>query len=106
MELIKELLSTVAQNELDTTQLPYGEHVIDLSQPFARLTVVQAMLEHVPTYNEIDLNNREWLVKELKRFGVERTDGGLGSLQLALFEETAETKLIQPTFIVDYPAEV
>ncbi|HEY9381524.1 MAG TPA: amino acid--tRNA ligase-related protein, partial [Burkholderiales bacterium] len=33
-------------------------------------------------------------------------DAGIGTLQLALFEETTETKLIQPTFIIDYPAEI
>ncbi|HEY9397564.1 MAG TPA: lysine--tRNA ligase [Burkholderiales bacterium] len=107
MDFTEEMLRTVAQKVLGTTQVPYGEHVVDLSLPFARLTVVQAMLEHMPAYNEIDLNNRDWLIKELKRLGAEPNgETGIGTLQLALFEETTETKLIQPTFIIDYPAEI
>ncbi|MBX6391995.1 MAG: lysine--tRNA ligase [Burkholderiales bacterium] len=107
MDFTEELLRTVAQKVLGTLQIPYGEHVIDLSQPFPRLTITQAILEHHKEYNEVDLHNREWLLKELKRLGAEpKSDAGLGALQLALFEETTETALIQPTFIVDYPAEV
>ena len=107
MDFTEELLRTVAQNVLGTTQLPYGEHVVDLSQPFARLTVAEAMLAHHKEYNERDLHDREWLLKELKRLGADaKEDAGVGTLQLALFEETTETKLIQPTFIIDYPAEV
>src|SRR5690606_24372630 len=103
----EEMLRSVAQKVIGTTQIPYGEHVVDLSQPFARLTVAQAILEHHKEYNELDLYNREWLVKELKRLGAEaKGDPGIGTLQLMLFEETTETALIQPTFIVDYPAEV
>jgi lysyl-tRNA synthetase class 2 len=48
---------------------------------------------------------------ELKRFGVDTTqpaflNAGVGALQLALFEETAESQLWEPTFIIDYPLEV
>src|SRR5690606_34373479 len=103
----EELLRTVAQKVLGTTQVPYGEHVVGLSQPFARLTGVQAMLEHHKEYNEVDLHNREWLINELKRIGEEaKSDAGLGRRQLMLWEETPEAALVQPPFIIDYPAEV
>jgi lysyl-tRNA synthetase class 2 len=107
MDFSEALLRAVAQNVLGTLQLPYGEHVVDLAQPFARLTVAQAILEHHPQYNEADLHSREWLHAELKRLGVQpKSEDGIGTLQLSLFEETTETKLIQPTFIIDYPAEI
>ena len=44
---------------------------------------------------------------ELKKFGVKpHAHAGLGALQLALFEETAEAQLWEPTYIIDYPVEV
>ena len=107
MSFTEEMLRTVAQKVLGTTQVPYGDHVIDLDQPFARLTPNQAICRFNPEYSEEKLADRDFVVSSLKRFGVDAPKtAGLGALQLMLFEETTEQKLIQPTFIVDYPAEV
>ena len=107
MDFTEELLRTVAQNVLGTTQLKYGEHVIDLSKPFARLSPMQAIQAHCPDYSGAHLADRDFLLKELAKFGAHiKGQPGIGALQLMLFEETAEAKLIQPTFIVDYPAEL
>jgi len=107
MDYTEELLRAVALDVLGTTTLPYGEHMIDLGQPFERLTVVQAMCKYHPEMSADKLADREYLTNALKRLGVDVSGvHGLGSLQLMLFDETTETKLIQPTFIVDYPAEV
>ncbi len=107
MEFNEVLLRAVAQTVLGTLQVPYGEHVVDLGQPFARLTITQAIRTHHPHFSEADLANRELLVRELAKAGVEARKGAaLAELQLALFEETTEQMLIQPTYIVDYPAVV
>jgi lysyl-tRNA synthetase class 2 len=107
MEFNEALLRAVAQTVLGTLQVPYGEHVVDLGQPFARLTITQAIRTHHPHFSEADLANRELLVRELAKVGVEARKGAaLAELQLALFEETTEQMLIQPTYIVDYPAVV
>ncbi len=107
MDFTEEMLRTVAQNVLGTTQVKYGEHVIDLGKPFSRLSPMQAIHAHCPEYKDADLNNRDFLIAELKKFGAQvKGVPGIGALQLMLFEETAESKLIQPTFIVDYPAEL
>ncbi|HKO89426.1 MAG TPA: lysine--tRNA ligase [Burkholderiales bacterium] len=106
MDFTEALLRDVAQKVLGTTQLPYGEHVIDLSKPFARVTVVQAMLSRHANLTEKQLNDPDFLRSELKKFGVDAAkDATLGTLQLMLFEENTESSLIQPTFIIDYPAE-
>jgi lysyl-tRNA synthetase class 2 len=107
MEFNEQLLRTVAQKVLGTLQVPYGEHVVDLGQPFARLTITAAIRKHHPHFSEADLANRDLLVRQLGRAGVEAKKGAvLAELQLMLFEETTEQMLIQPTYIVDYPAVV
>jgi lysyl-tRNA synthetase class 2 len=118
MDFTEELLRELAQNVLGTTSLDYGGHAIELGKPFERLTVPQAIHRHHPEFAPERLAERDWLLERIAgaRGGahgdVDASDRarkeamGLGALQLALFEETTEHKLIQPTFIVDYPAEV
>jgi lysyl-tRNA synthetase class 2 len=107
MDYTEEMLRTVAIEVLGTATLTYGEHSIDLAKPFERLTVVQAICKYHPHISEGELGDREYLTRALKKLGVDVSRvQGLGSLQLMLFDETTETLLIQPTFIIDYPAEV
>ena len=107
MDLTESMLRAVAQTVLGTTRVVYQERMIDLAQPFARLTVVQAILRHHPEYSEVQLNDRDFLVSALRARGIAfNPDIGLGGLQLAFFDETTEHLLFEPVFIVDYPAEV
>ena len=120
MDFTEELMRTVAQNVLGTTQLKYGAHVIDLGKPFDRLTIAEAIRKYNPETDAAELENADLLLRRLQGLGMHRTLHGdvdaldhahkeqmsLGALQLGLFEATTEEKLIQPTFIVDYPAEV
>ncbi|MCG6874842.1 MAG: lysine--tRNA ligase [Betaproteobacteria bacterium] len=107
MDFTEELLRSVAQNVLGTLQLPYGEHVVDLAKPFERLTITEAVRTFHPHFSNADLQNRAVLEREIRKAGAEPASGaGLGTLQLQLFEEATEQMLIQPTYIVDYPAEV
>jgi lysyl-tRNA synthetase class 2 len=107
MDFVEELLRTCAQKVLGTLQLPYGDSVVDLSQPFARLTMVDAMRMHQPDLCAIDFDSAAEVSAELARRGLEPKPGAdVAELQLLLFEATAEAKLIQPTYIVDYPAVV
>ncbi len=85
----------------------YQGREVDLSKPFQRLTIVGAILKYAPHYTTSQLEDRLFLKTELKKFGVDTADYlGLGALQLALFEETAESQLWEPTYIIDYPVEV
>jgi lysyl-tRNA synthetase class 2 len=107
MDFTEQMLRSVSREVLGSEQVQYGEHVVDLGKPFARLTPAQAIRAHHPDISEADLANRDWVLARLKKLGAEpNAHSGLGSLQLMLFEETTEALLIQPTFIVDYPAEV
>jgi lysyl-tRNA synthetase class 2 len=107
MDFNEELLRAVAQKVLGTLQIPYGEHVVDLAQRFERLTITGAIRRHHPHFSDADLANRELLARELAKAGVEvEKNAPLAELQLMLFEETTEQMLVQPTYIVDYPAIV
>ena len=76
------------------------------------MTIVEAIVKYAPEYTEEQLQDEAFVRDQLRKFLGTEADGpvlaraGLGALQLALFEETAESKLWNPTFIIDYPAEV
>jgi lysyl-tRNA synthetase class 2 len=109
MDFTEEMLRAVAKTVLGATTLRYGEHSIDLSRPFERLTVLEAIGKFHPEISSSDLSTREGVVAVLRKRGVDfsqHAKAGVGALQLHLFEETCEAQLIQPTFITDYPAEV
>ena len=107
MDFIQDMVRTVAQRALGTTTVSYQGREIDLAKPYARLTVTEAIKKHHPEYTDALLNDRDALVAKLKEMGVAyRPQDSLGALQLTLFENTTEQLLFEPTFIVDYPAEV
>jgi len=111
MAFTESCLRHVAQQTLGSTKLNYQGHVIDLGKPFARMTTAQAIAQYSPEIDSTRLEEETYLREQLNRKGVDLTtpamsQAGIGALQLALFEETAEPKLIEPTFIVDYPVEV
>ena len=107
MNFTEAMLREVTQKVLGSTTVNYQGHEIDFGKAFARLTMPQAIHQYHPEYDEQSLSDRNALLNALKKFGVEaKASATVGELQLMLFEETAETKLIQPTFIVDYPIEV
>ena len=107
MDFTERMLRHVATAATGSAVLSYQGETMDLSRPFARMTIVQAVLQHAPQYTEAQLGDRAFLHRELRAKGSNHAEeAGLGALQLALFEEVAESKLIAPTYIVDYPIEV
>ena len=107
MDLTEELLRGLAQKVTGSTTLTYQGTAIDLGKPFDRLTMAEAIGKYNPRYAPQDLATIDNLRNALEGFKVEvfPTDG-LGLLQLKLFEQTTEDKLIQPTFIVAHPTDV
>ena len=107
MDFTENLLRSVAIASTGSATLQYQGQTIDLSRPFARLQVTEAIIAQAPQYASLPLHDAAWLRTELARLGAQApATAGLGALQLMLFEEVAESRLVQPTFIVDYPAEV
>jgi lysyl-tRNA synthetase class 2 len=111
MDFTETLIRDAAIAATGSAVLDYQGKPIDMSVPFERLTIVQAILKYAPVYTEAQLADESFLRAELRKKGVNANSpqlarAGVGALQLALFEETAEAQLWQPTFIIDYPVEV
>jgi lysyl-tRNA synthetase, class II len=107
MDFTEEMLRDVAMKVLGKTAFTYGEHEIDFGKPFDRITMPDAVKKYCPEYASLNLHDIDVLRTACKKVHVDvKPTHSVGELQLMLFEETAEAKLIQPTFIIDYPAEV
>lgn len=111
MNLTEKILRETAQQARGTARFEYQGRELDMGQPFKRQTIVEAILDHKPEYSAEQLDDVDFLKQELKKYGVDLATpplahAGKGALQLALFEETAEAELWDPTFIIDYPVEV
>ncbi|MFZ6774269.1 lysine--tRNA ligase [Undibacterium sp. SXout7W] len=107
MDFTEQVIRKAAEDAHGTAVLTYQGKELDLSKPFERLTIVGAINKYAPQYTHEQLHDAEFIKSELLKFGVKPfATAGLGALQLALFEETAEAQLWNPTYIIDYPVEV
>jgi lysyl-tRNA synthetase class 2 len=107
MDFTEAVIRQAAIDAHGTAQLTYQGRELDLSKPFHRMTIVEAINKFAPHYTAGQLQDAEFLRAELLKFGVKpHAISGLGALQLSLFEETAEAQLWDPTYIIDYPVEV
>lgn len=104
--MVEELLAAVALEVLGTTEIPHGEEQISLQPPFARTTYHKALLDHtgIDFYRYRDV---EALTEVARERGVHPEAGASwGTVLDALMSEFVEPKLVQPTFIFDYPTEI
>ncbi|MDI5985224.1 lysine--tRNA ligase [Halomonas sp. M4R5S39] len=107
LDITEEMIRNVAKEVLGTTTLVYQGTTYELGKPFRRLTMRQAILEHGEGIDDADLDSREGAVAVAERLNIQvKESWGLGKLHTEIFEEVAEHQLDQPTFIVEYPAEV
>ena len=107
MDLTEEMLRTVTQDVLGTSQVHYQGTDLDFSKPFHRMTVVDSILHFNPTITAEGIATLDEAILVAKDLGISLKDSyGLGKVQIEIFEETVEHRLIQPTFITAYPTEV
>ncbi|MCD5363229.1 lysine--tRNA ligase [Chromobacterium aquaticum] len=107
MEMTEAIIRECALVSCGSTTVSYQGKEVDLGKPFDRFTIVGAIKHYNPQYSDEQLADAAWVTGEIKRLGGKLPPApGLGSLQLALFEECAESLLWNPTFIIDYPVEV
>ena len=109
MHFTEELVRDAALKAAGTLLLTYSGKPVDLSQPFERLTIPEAILKYTDAGDNV--GNPEWLIDALKKLGFKEdkdklSTRSLASLQVMYFEETVEEKLWQPTFICEHPVEI
>ena len=107
MELTEDLVRGLAQAVCGDECITYQGATIDLSKPFARMTVKESIL-HFNTDLTAEILQDETAAREAaSALGVSLEDGhGLGKVWIEIFEKTVEHRLIRPTFITAYPVEV
>ena len=108
MDFTEALLTGIARDVLKTDIVRFGEHDINLHGPYARFTMREAVAKF--TNSSMDqVNDRAHLLSLLKETDLDQkklANTSWGKLLVHCFEELVESKLIQPTFITEYPTEV
>ena len=107
MDLTETMLSALAKAVTGGAAVTYQEEEIDFSGPYERLSVEDAVRRYNPKLADADLWDDAYLREVCAALGIhtEKT-WGPGKLLLELFEVTVEERLVQPTFITQYPTEV
>ncbi len=104
--LTEDLFGRLAAEVLGTTTLEYQGTSINLKAPWRRWSWRQALLE-VNALDQAAVTDRNAAAAAAKKLGLEvEKDASLVDVLNAIFEETVEPQLIQPTFITDYPIEL
>jgi len=106
MEITEELFDYLFDNLKLNRKLPYGELEIDFSTPFAKISWIDSIVEIGGVPRDI-ATNREKSIAYLKEKNLKIDENwSLGYVQAELFDEFVESKLINPTFITDYPVDI
>jgi lysyl-tRNA synthetase class 2 len=107
MQLVEDIITTVAREVLNTLQITYQDEAIDLTPPWQRVT----MHDLVQQKTGLDFNSFSSLeeakaaAKQAGIQGIEECES-IGKLLNEAFEQTCEATLIQPTYVIDYPVEI
>jgi len=104
--MTEEMITFAAMEIFNSLSFNYQDTEIDLSRPWQRLTVKEAILKYSDATPDI-LEDSVKAAGYARGMGIPVEDNDpLGKMIIAIFEEVAESKLIQPTFITSYPIEV
>jgi lysyl-tRNA synthetase class 2 len=112
MRMTEEMISGVAMQVLGTDQITFGDHQIALKAPFSRLSLREAAREAASKklnrqVTDADLRDRDRVAGVAKALGLEvDPTHGAGKITTEVFERLCEDRLIQPTFVYDFPTEV
>jgi len=107
MDWIEKAVRGLADALNGKQQLTYQGRDYDLSKPFRRLTIEQALIANNPGIDPLSLRDVTYLRTVCERLGIPvNAQDGAGKLQLEIFEKSAEHTFMDPTFVHAYPAEV
>ena len=112
MRLTEQMLAAAAREAVGTDQITFGDHEISLAPPYRRVSLREAVRAAVSEslgeqITDADLRSRESVSRLARRLHLELQPGwGAGKVTTEIFERLNEEKLIQPTFVYDFPTEV
>lgn len=107
MNFTESLLHYLCDTVMTSRKLDYQGQIIDLGQPFLRISIKESILHFHPHLTLANIESVDAVRAVLDTMGFAYKDSdGLGKLQMIIFEETIEHQLIQPTFVTGYPTEV
>ena len=105
MDLVEEMVEKIALDLHGSTKVKVGDNLIDFKRPWKRYTMYDAIINF--TGVDVSKMDEKELIKKAKDFGIKVDKSmGRGKLIDEIFGKMCEAKLIQPTFIIDYPIEM
>ncbi len=106
MSFVEQLMRFAVEKSCETLQVPFGETVIDFAKPFKRISVKNAVLEHLNIkQDDCSVANIDAQLKK-HEIKLQQTTASIDVKLYALFEKLVEPTLVQPTFITEYPIEI
>lgn len=107
MDMTEEMFKGLARDVVGSTTIPYQGEEFDFAAPFQRMTVKESILHFNDDITDAELDDMDQALAIAKRLGIPTENyWGLGKVQIEIFEKTVEHRLMNPTFITAYPAEV
>jgi lysyl-tRNA synthetase class 2 len=107
MNLVERMCQGLCDAVVGSRRVEYQGETYDFSQPFRRVTIEDLLVHFNPGIERAKLRDVEYLRGYCDRLGIAyQPHDGAGKLQFDMFEKTAEHRLLQPTFVYAYPAEV
>ena len=103
MDFVEQMIRSVAMQSNNSLQISYGEHTLDFEQPFARLSMKDAVIKYAHENIEGAAIDR---VLQKHQLTTSNKNASWGEKLVVLFEALVEPNLVQPTFIIDYPIEI
>lgn len=107
MDFTEKMLRHIAEEVIGETTINYQNIALDFAKPFARMTVVEAILNNLEGVAKSELTDIDSIKKLAEKFDIAvKESWGVGKIQMEIFEAKVEHLLEQPTFITEYPTEV
>ncbi len=106
MDFSEDMLRTIVSTINGDTTVQFGDHWLDFGKPFERISMHDSIMKYAGiSEHDLSTKNIDATIKKYK-IALPKKDGSWGEKIYALFDALVESKLIQPTFITDFPVEV
>jgi lysyl-tRNA synthetase class 2 len=106
MDMLEQMVAYTAVEAVGSAEVQFGEHQIDFSPPWPRVTMRQALIDHAGLDPEEHREIESLKLRLLEMHLTPEAGAGWGKLLDQVVSAYVEPKLIQPTFLIDYPVEI